>query len=109
MSTSMINKTAESIKKKLSLKDYKEISKSSNSENIESKNVINTEKHKNISDEKREKFCFYISKSVVKKFLLCHSELSTKAILENKKISKSALLEEAIIDLINKKGFTTDG
>lgn len=101
MSTKAIERAEAQIKKKLSLSDYRH--NSGKAESIEINNSINTEAQKEDSSDKKSKFCFYISKKVVQQFQICHAELNAKAVHENKKVSKSALLEEALMDLVKKK------
>lgn len=96
MSTKMIQQTADSIKKKLSLKDYKNIPNAVNTE--ESKN-LSTETPQNTCTEKREKTSVYLSKDVMKRF----QKLYARLLADNHKLLKQDLFEEALIDFLNKR------
>lgn len=90
-----IQEVSESIKSKLSFDDYKP------SEKTETLKHIKTEKHKHINTEKKCKVkkTFYISECVINQF----EDYYIQCLLKNKKLDKSDLITQAIINLINKK------
>lgn len=91
--SSKIQEVSESIKSKLSFEDYK------TSERTEAHKHISTEKQKHIITEKKIKKTFYIPEFIVNQF----EDYYIQCLLKNKKIDKSDLITQAIINLIDKK------